>query len=243
MLYCGRMTIANYLTMMRLLISPIFLFVYITHEFLGINDQLLPYALLFLIAISELSDTFDGYLARKYNQVTELGKLLDPMADSIVRTTVFLTFTLPPVNLSIWFIFIFLYRDSVVSTLRTICALRGFALAARMSGKIKAVIQALAILCIILLMIPHSRGDLSSEFLMTTSSWIVGLACIYTVFSGFDYAYANRKYIRRLLVLPKTRGLAAKSRAYLSQAFQQRKLKRTRTSFVDESVPVTEPDA
>jgi len=129
------MSIANYLTFFRIFISPVFLLVYIVHAKLGISNVVLPYVLLFLLGVSELSDAFDGFLARKFHQVTDLGKLLDPMADSIYRISVFLTFTQPPVNLPLLIVFIFLYRDSVISTLRTICALRGFALAAARRGK------------------------------------------------------------------------------------------------------------
>ncbi len=96
-------------------------------------------------------------------------------------------------------IFVFLYRDSVVSTLRTICALRGFALAARLSGKIKAVIQAVAAFIIILLMIPHSLDYITTATLHSISTWVVGIAALYTLYSGFDYIYANRLYIKKLL--------------------------------------------
>lgn len=217
------MTIANYFTLIRLLISPIFLLVYVYHEAFGINPFILPFILLMLLCISELSDAFDGYLARKYNQVTDLGKILDPMADSISHITVFLTFTQPPVNLPVPLIFIFLYRDSVVSTLRTVCALRGFALAARISGKIKSVIQAVAAFTIIFLMIPHSQGNLSLYALQFISSWIVGFAAVYTLFSGLDYIYANKYFIKQLLTLPKAKSLAAKSRAYLTKFYKLRK--------------------
>ena len=131
------MSIANYLTFIRIFISPIFLLVYIAHDGMGISSILLPYVLMFLLGVSELSDAFDGYLARKYNQVTDLGKILDPMADSISRISVFLTFTLDPVQLPMLLIFVFIYRDSVISTLRTICALKGFALAAAQAVKSK----------------------------------------------------------------------------------------------------------
>ena len=196
-----RVGIPNYLTFIRVFISPIFLLVYIEHDFLGISNILLPYVLFFLLGVSELSDAFDGYLARRYNQVTDFGKILDPMADSISRISVFLTFTQEPVSLPIPLIFIFIYRDSVVSTLRTICALKGFALAARTSGKIKAVIQGASAFAIILMMIPHSLGALSTATLHTTSTWIVGAACLYTAFSGIDYIYSNRFYIYKLLTL------------------------------------------
>jgi CDP-diacylglycerol---glycerol-3-phosphate 3-phosphatidyltransferase len=193
------LSIANYFTFVRIFISPIFLLIYIEHDYLGISRQLLPYLLLCLLGISELSDAFDGYLARKYNQVTDLGKVLDPMADSISRISVFLTFTLDPVRLPMPLIFIFLYRDSVVSTLRTICALKGFALAARTSGKIKAVIQAIAAFIVIILMIPHSVGKLSDEALHLSGTLIIAFAALYTIYSGIDYIYANRYYIAKLL--------------------------------------------
>lgn len=193
------MSIANYFTFVRIIISPLFLFVYLEHNSIGISNITLPYVLLTLLAISELSDAFDGYLARKYNQVTDLGKVLDPMADSIARISVFLTFTLEPVKIPMLLVFIFLYRDSVVSTLRTICALKGFALAARMSGKIKAVLQAIAAFIVLALMIPHSLGYLSTDSLHNYGTIIIGLAAIYTIFSGIDYIYANWHYIARLL--------------------------------------------
>lgn len=195
------LSIANYFTFIRIIISPIFLLAYMEHDNLGISENLLPFVLILLLIISELSDAFDGYLARKYNQVTDLGKVLDPMADSISRISVFLTFTLDPVRLPMPLIFIFLYRDSVVSTLRTICALKGFALAARKSGKIKAVIQAAAAFCVLILMIPHSQGDLSTEILHFCGTILVSFASIYTIYSGVDYIYANRYYINKLLKL------------------------------------------
>lgn len=193
------MSLANYLTFIRIFISPVFLFVYIEYETFNINFITLPYVLLFLFGISELSDAFDGYIARKYNEVTDLGKILDPMADSIYRISVFLTFTLPPIQIPMILIFVILYRDSVVSTLRTICALKGFALAARPSGKLKAVIQAFSAFVIILLLIPYSLGHLPAETLHLTSTIIVSVASIYTLFSGIDYIYANREYIAKLI--------------------------------------------
>lgn len=205
--------------------SPFFLLIYLCFPSFGISAIALPYVLLLLLIFLELTDACDGYLARRYNQVTDLGKILDPMADSIARMTVFLTFTQPPVTLPIPFIFIFLYRDSVVSTLRTICALRGFALAARTSGKIKAAIQAVAAVIIVLLMIPHAYGDLSTDTLRYISAWIVAIAGVYTLYSGFDYVYANRKYIAKLLEIPKAKVFAAKSKAYFTQLYQQRRRK------------------
>jgi CDP-diacylglycerol---glycerol-3-phosphate 3-phosphatidyltransferase len=194
------MPIAHYFTFIRILVSPIFFLIYLYYQDLEISPLFLPIVLGFLLGISELSDAFDGYLARKYNQVTDLGKILDPMADSIYRISVFLTFTLEPVKLPVGLVFVFLYRDSVISTLRTICALKGFALAARPSGKLKAVIQAIAAFIVLCLMFLNALNLLAPSDLTSYSTRVVGIAALYTLLSGVDYIVANRRYIRKILI-------------------------------------------
>lgn len=193
------MTVSNALTFLRIVLSPIFLLVYIEAEKWGISPVLLPYILLFLLGISELSDLLDGYFARRFNQVTDLGKVFDPMADSIARISVFLTFTQGVVQLPLLLVFVFIYRDSMIGTLRTVCALKGLALAARPSGKLKAVIQALVAFVIIILMIPQSLGIMSQETLHWTAVWLVGGAGVYTILSGCEYVFANRAYIAKAM--------------------------------------------
>lgn len=182
-----------------MLLSPVFLVTYIYHAQLGLSLFALPFVLLGLVAIAELSDMFDGMAARKRNQVTELGKLLDPMADSIFRLSVFLAFTQGFVGLPLWLVLIFFYRDSIISLLRTICALRGFTLAARFSGKVKAVVQGVVALVIITLMIPYSMGVLSLGLFQNISFYLVLGAVGYSVFSGIEYLKANRSYIKNAL--------------------------------------------
>lgn len=194
------MRIALYFTLVRLLLSPIFLIVYLYCQELGISFFVLPYILLLLLALSELSDLFDGFFARRKNQVTELGKILDPMADSIFRLSVFLAFTQGVIQLPLLLVLFFLYRDSMISTLRTLCALRGVALGARLSGKIKAVLQAIVAFFILILMIFYSHGFLSLYGLQEISFIAVLIACLYTVFSGIEYIYANRLYIKKAFV-------------------------------------------
>lgn len=193
------MNIAHLFTLLRIFISPIFPLLYLEHEWFGIPFIWLPYIMLVLLVICECSDLFDGYLARRRNQVTDLGKVLDPMADSITHISLFLTFTQGVVQLPILIVFVFLYRDLFISTLRTLCALRGVALAARFSGKVKAVIQATVAFIILLLMIPYTIGLLSLETFRQLSLFSVAIAAIYTVISVGDYVYANRIYIRKAL--------------------------------------------
>lgn len=185
------------LTMSRIFMSPIFLIFYLKYQALGISLTALPFVLLFLLALSELTDFFDGFLARKFNLVTELGKILDPMADSITRLTILLTFTQGFIRLPLFLVFVFVYRDAMISTLRTVCAFRGVTLAARTSGKIKAVLQAASIFAILILMIPYSWGAISLMQLQDMSLKIISAAAIYTVFAGAEYIYANRSYIKQ----------------------------------------------
>lgn len=193
------MNIAHFFTLLRIFISPLFPLLYLEHEWFGLSFTFIPYVLLILLIICECSDLFDGFLARRRNQVTDLGKVLDPMADSITHISLFLTFTQGIVQLPILLVFVFLYRDIFISTLRTLCALKGVALAARMSGKIKAVVQASTAFLIVLLMIPYTMGMISLGVLQQFSLFAVSIAALYTVVSMFDYISSNRIYIRKAL--------------------------------------------
>ncbi len=193
------MNSAHCFTLLRIVISPLFPVVYLGYEWLGIPFSWVPYLLLVLLLVCEFSDILDGFLARRCNQVTDLGKVLDPMADSVTHISFFLTFTQGIVKLPLLLVLIFLYREFFVSTLRTLCALRGFALAARFSGKLKAVLQAIAAFSILCLMALYVHGALSLETLQELSLGIVLVTVLYTLFSACDYFYANRLFIKKSL--------------------------------------------
>lgn len=195
------MNLPLYLTLSRVLLGPIFMAVYLYYQDMGIPLVWLPFCLIFLAVISELSDLFDGFLARRHNKVTELGKILDPMADSIFRFSVFFAFTQEFVELPLLLVAVFFYRDSMISTLRTVCALKGFTLAARRSGKIKAVVLAVVMFFILILMIPYSMGMMSLRTLQSLSFWSVLLAAVYVVYTGYEYIHANRSYVKKILGL------------------------------------------
>jgi CDP-diacylglycerol---glycerol-3-phosphate 3-phosphatidyltransferase len=191
------MTLAHYLTMLRIAISPLFPILYLQREMFGISLTTLPWILLVLLVLSECSDIFDGILARRRNEVTDLGKVLDPMADSITHIALFLSFTQGFVGLPMLLVLVFFYRDLFVSTIRTLCALRGVALAARASGKAKAILQATAAFAIIALMIPYTKGMISLETFQAASLYITVVAAGYTALSIGDYLYANWIHIRK----------------------------------------------
>ncbi len=191
------MKAALILTLGRVFMCPIFLLVYLFYTDIGIPLVVMPYILLFILVLCELSDIFDGVIARRSNQVTELGKILDPMADSIVRLSILLVFTQGIVKLPVLLVLVFVARDAMISTLRTLCALNGIALAARLSGKLKAVLQGIAIFVVVSLMIPYSRDLISLHFFRTACFWTVLLTAGYTLFSGIEYLWTHRRYIKQ----------------------------------------------
>lgn len=141
--YYKSMKIANKLTLLRIILSPLFFIC-----FLIINT--IPQVSLFfliltwiLFIIMELSDLFDGILARCLKMESEIGKLLDPFADSISRITYFLCFTMQGI-MPFWIFIIVLYRDLAVSFIRLLMLKRGIAMGSRISGKIKAWVYAIA---------------------------------------------------------------------------------------------------
>ena len=184
------------ITLSRIVLCPVFLVIYLFYQKMNIPLVVLPYILLVLVIILELTDIFDGIVARKRGLVTKLGKIIDPMADCIVRLSVLLTFTQGLIQLPMLLCLLFVFREIIISTLRTLCALNGHALAARLSGKLKAIFQATSIIFIILLMIPYSLGFLSLDLLQTISLWIISVNAVYTILSGIEYLYVHRNDIK-----------------------------------------------
>ena len=180
------MTIANWLTSSRLLLSPIFVLVFLQE---GLWARV---AALGIVVLSELSDAFDGHIARSRGEVTDFGKLLDPLADSVSRMSVFIAFMAAGI-IPWWMVLVFVYRDSLISTMRTICAYRGEVVAARSSGKIKAIIQATVIIIVLLGRIVSALlPALLPEALVNQAAWwLVLVAALYTFYSLYEYLSAN----------------------------------------------------
>jgi len=202
------MTLPLRITFIRIFMSPVFLALYLYGRECGISLLTSTCLLLSILFLCELSDIFDGLLARSHNKVTEIGKILDPMADSIFRLSVFLSFTQEPVKIPLFVVLIFFLRDSVITTLRTICALQGITLAARMSGKIKAIVQALVAFLILVAMLFYAQDSISSLFFQKFSYYAASFAALYTLISGVEYLWSHWKLFTNLLkknlTLPKS---------------------------------------
>lgn len=194
------MTVPHYFTFLRLVLIPLFIFFYRHGQLFGMSAAAVPIALLVTLALSELSDACDGFLARKLNQVTDFGKIFDPMADSLSRLAVYFCFTQGSVALPLEIPFLMLYRDMAVSLLRTVCALKGVAFSARSSGKFKAFIQASCAFAILLGLELVELKLLDLSLFRTVAFYLGILACGFSLFSGFEYYYASRHYLKNILV-------------------------------------------
>lgn len=185
------------LTISRVFLGPLFVSLNLYQTQLKISDKNLFYLMLLILVYSELSDIFDGIIARRTNQVTDLGKLLDPMADSIFRLSVFFTFTLTIVKLPLLWVLLLFYRDSLVAAVRNLCAINGYALAARKSGKLKAILQAITSFVIVLSFGLYAFDNISLATLQVTSQVSIALCALYALGSGIEYILANMSYIKK----------------------------------------------
>jgi len=185
--------VANQLTLARLALSPVFVLVFILGGTAG-------YLLALVIAVLfEITDLLDGYIARSKRQTTDFGKLVDPMADTVARFSVFLCF-LWRGYAPLWMVAIVFYRDFFVAYIRVAAARGGVVLAARFSGKLKALTQGVVILAILILIVWTPEDDLFLvEATRATAHRLMGLVVLVTVWSGFDYLRAGFPVLRSLL--------------------------------------------
>lgn len=190
--------IANNITFVRIFISFIALGLVMSGDI-----KLLLIAII-LIAYSELTDMLDGYLARRDNCVTSLGKLLDPLSDSISRFIYFFSFGYMGL-FPIWLVIILFVRDIIVAYIRTYMSLMGIAMGARWSGKAKALVQfgGQYLLLFALLVLLMNQGQAYSEdylLLMTAIGTVSTFAILHLLkVKGNYYWYSLLGYVAFLI--------------------------------------------
>lgn len=111
-----------------------------------------------LLNYVELSDAIDGHVARTRGEVSDFGKLFDPLVDTLTRFTIFAAF-LALGFMPLWMLLIFFYRDMIVSYLRSMAAMSNIAMAARFSGKVKALIQGIAQQAVTILLLARAIAE------------------------------------------------------------------------------------
>jgi CDP-diacylglycerol--glycerol-3-phosphate 3-phosphatidyltransferase len=146
-----------------------------------------------IVLMSEGSDVLDGHLARSRGQVTAFGKIFDPLADSISRFTVFLCYLADHLT-PLWMVATILYRDMLVSTLRTAAASQGVIISARKSGKVKAVVQGASIIVIQTLRLAQENRDFVATYVY---SFMLAVTLV-TAWSAVDYVWGNRNVLAKI---------------------------------------------
>jgi CDP-diacylglycerol---glycerol-3-phosphate 3-phosphatidyltransferase len=188
------MNLANRITLARIFLVPLimfFLLVKMPLPDLVIGNFSISYnqviaALIFIIAAS--TDSLDGYIARKHKLVTNLGKLLDPLADKLLVTAVLISLVEMD-KVGAFIVIVIISREFAVTGLRQIALLEGVVMAASKWGKWKTATQITAIIALLLNNFPFHFVNFEFDY------WASWLAAVITIYSGIDYFIKNKHVI------------------------------------------------
>ena len=170
------MNTANKLTLTRVVMIPIFLVV------LYLDFAFNKYIALAIFILASITDFIDGYVARHYNQITDFGKFMDPLADKLLVVSAMLWFV-EIGQMPAWALLIVICREFAMSGLRMIASDKGRVIAAGWSGKVKT---ASTMVCIVLMFLPIP------PVLNTICCWVITLT---TLYSGVEYFVKNKDVI------------------------------------------------
>ena len=163
-------TTANKITMLRIVLIPVFLV-------LAYTDKMMAALAVYIIAC--LTDFVDGYIARHYNQISNFGKFMDPLADKMLVLAA-MCFFVENGQMPGWAVAIVLFREFAVSGMRLLAVEQGQVIAAAWSGKVKTFATMVCLIVMLLVYIPVVN---------TVSTFIIVAT---TVYSGVEYFYVNR---------------------------------------------------
>lgn len=174
------MNLPNKLTILRTILVPVFIVMYLTSWIDG--NQ---YYAAGIFVIASLTDFFDGYLARKYNLVTNFGKFLDPLADKMLVNSALLCMLVVPDNpLPFWVVLIIIMRDFIINGFRLVASDNNTVIAADYWGKVKTTVQMIMVI-VVILNFDNIVMDVIEQILIYAS-------VILTVVSLLDCLYKNR---------------------------------------------------
>jgi CDP-diacylglycerol--glycerol-3-phosphate 3-phosphatidyltransferase len=183
------MNLPNSITMTRIIMIPLFLWVLSPHfPWQGSHgEQEITASLLFVLA--SITDGLDGYLARKRGQITTMGMLLDPLADKIMVTAAFVALVAyNPEVVKVWIVVVIIGREFLISGLRSIAASEGFTITASELGKLKTVVQIVAVVSAVL---AHRWDHWQVGLIAIPVKWYaiaaIYFAALIAVISAVDY--------------------------------------------------------
>ena len=192
------MAIPNILTVMRIFLTPIFI-ICLFSDFFG--AQL--WALVIFI-VASITDAYDGYLARKNNMVTDTGRFLDPLADKILVSSAFISFSIMGL-IDIWMVALIIFRDLFVMGLRLLMSRRGFIMITSKISKSKTAVQiGIIIFTLLFITLKGFNWVLLEDYLILINEYqlvyyLTMIAVIFTVYTGYAYIQENRKAIQEIM--------------------------------------------
>ncbi|MCK4994907.1 MAG: CDP-diacylglycerol--glycerol-3-phosphate 3-phosphatidyltransferase [Candidatus Omnitrophica bacterium] len=186
------MNLPNRLTILRIVLAFVFMFLLFSPGLVGKILALVAFT------IACVTDFYDGYVARKYNLITDLGKLLDPIADKVLVLAAFLSFVQMRL-IPAWMVVVIILRELIVTGIRIIGLKKGRVLAASMAGKHKTVSQMVSIFFIlgVIIINESSSAGFSSwssdhKIFLQNSVYISMIITIaLTLISGMSYFIKN----------------------------------------------------
>lgn len=188
------MNLPNKLTIMRIALAFVFI------VFLVLPGLAPKVAALVTFLIASATDALDGYLAKKYNQITDFGRLMDPIADKILILSAFIAFVQMQL-IPAWMAVVIVFRETVVTGLRALALAKGKIISADSGGKHKTICQMFAIVAILLLIIFKEAGPKLFGFWSTRTETIYRytvdvlmlITVALTLISGVSYLLKNRE--------------------------------------------------
>lgn len=206
------MTTANKITLTRIAMIPFFIY-FAAQPMLNVEEYTVgifsfptcTLIALILFCVASFTDFLDGYVARKYNQVTDFGKFVDPLADKLLVASALILFV-EQKAMAGWMVCVILARELIITSLRVVAANKGVVMAATWTGKVKTCVQIGGIIIIYLHYIifgavADGESALYSIFAVRTEGdpvlivvgWVVTLV---TIYSGYDYLKKNWDLIK-----------------------------------------------
>ncbi|MFH1541044.1 MAG: CDP-diacylglycerol--glycerol-3-phosphate 3-phosphatidyltransferase [Elusimicrobiota bacterium] len=188
------MNLANKVTSLRILLVPFFIF------FMSYDEFFMRTISLLVFIIASLTDTIDGYLARKYKMVSNFGKFIDPLADKLLVLAAFILFVeIKELNIPSWMIIAIISREFIITGLRTLAAAKNIIISAALSGKVKTTIQMTTIIAILVILCLKSlfkeffKIDPHTIFILELTPFaLMFITTILTLTSGLSYVFKHR---------------------------------------------------
>ena len=177
------MNLPNKLTILRIIMIPFFVFFLLS----GVGGSASKWIALVIFAAASITDTLDGYIARRDNLITDFGKFMDPLADKLLVCSALICFVELD-KLPAWMVIIIIAREFIISGFRLVAADNGIVIAASYWGKFKTVFQMLMVIVLIL--------DIRNQFFAVLGTVLTYIALVLTVVSLTDYIAKNKNVLK-----------------------------------------------